>query len=452
MTFKKIRRIIESRKAILLRMTICAGILLIGILGWMALASMKQPPLESQKKERPLRVEVLNVTRKDVPVFITGYGEVKSLNVVTIAPEVSGKIIGVNARLETGEVIPKGEILFEVDPVVYQATFRESRATVNQWKNTIRRLKNQYKIDIERLKTIERNRDLAKAEYERIRQLFISENIGTRSGMEQAEQALNSAADKADQMAQTVLLYPIQIKEAESSLAAAKARLDIARINIERCTVTAPFDGRVKSVTLESGQYVSPGQNVLTLADDSILEIHVPLDSRDARKWLLFDDQPANQQTAWFSNLQNVTCEISWTEASNGAAWNGTLHRVVKFDRQTRTLTVAIRVDPENGTRNGPSTLPLVEGMFCSVKIPGKKLHQVIRLPRQAVSFNNTVFTAVGDRLKTVPVIPARVEGDYLYISGGLKENEMVIVTRLVDPLENSLLEITKIRNEGDRS
>ena len=99
----------------------------------------------------------------------------------------------------------------------------------------------------------------------------------------QWEQAFNAAMDQVDQLDQALALYPIQIKEAQSSLASARARLSVAVVNLDRCTVAADFDARVKSVSIERGQYVAPGQQALTLADDSTLEIHVPLDSRDAR-------------------------------------------------------------------------------------------------------------------------------------------------------------------------
>jgi hypothetical protein len=45
-------------------------------------------------------------------------------------------------------------------------------------------------------------------------------------------------------------------------------------------------------------------------------------------------------------------------------------------------------------------------------------------------------------RLKTVDVEVARIEGDYAYVSRGLEDGALVVTTRLVDPLENSLLEI----------
>ncbi len=432
-----------KRKKVIIRILICLAILLVGLSGWVLLASMKKPPAEAKKEERALKVEIQNAVPENVPVFITGYGEVKTLNVVSIASEISGKIVEIHPRLETGEIIPRGETLFRIDPSNYSAALKEAKASVSQWDSTISRLKSQQAVDTGRLKTIERNRDLAKAEYKRIRSLFENDSIGTRSGVERAEQSLNNSIDIADQMNQTVILYPIRIREAESSKSAALARLDIARANLKRSRVLSPFNGRVKSVSLEKGQYVAPGQNIITLADDSILEIHVPLDSRDSRKWLLFNGDQTNNKIAWFSALEKVTCKIQWTEDKSGHYWSGQLHRIVKFDQQTRTLTVAVRIDPKTFKEKSSLSLPLVEGMFCSVIIPGKNLENVYRLPRHAVTFKNTVYTVVGNRLKTISVKTARVEGDFAYISDGLKPGDKVITTRLVDPLENILIEIT---------
>ena len=50
---------------------------------------------------------------------------------------------------------------------------------------------------------------------------------------------------------------------------------------------------------------------------------------------------------------------------------------------------------------------------------------------------------AVGNRLKTVPVKVARVEGENTYVAHGLNAGDMVVITRLIDPMENALLEIT---------
>ena len=375
-------------------------VLVIVVLGMTTIAGLKTPPIEAKNGEHVLQVDVLNVERADVPIVITGYGQVNVLNVVPIAPEVAGKIIAIHPRLEAGETIPKGDLLFKIDPTDFMTARRTGR---------------------ERLAILERSHELAQKAYGRILALFENNHVGTLSGVETAEKAVLSVADQINRVSQA---------------------LETAETNLERCEVRAPFNARIKSVTLEKGQYVSPGQPVLTLADDAVLEIEVPLDSRDARKWLRFDGKK-NEKIAWFSGLEQLPCQISWTENNNGLTWNGRLHRVVKFDRQTRTLTVAVRIDAASTAINKPFSLPLVEGMFCSVKIPGNILHNVVQLPRQAVSFENTVYLAVNNRLKTVSVKVARTEGERAYVADGLNTGDMVVITRLIDPLENTLLQIT---------
>lgn len=431
----------KSKKHVILRVVICTLIIAFGWAGMNGLASLKQPPAEAKKKERAISVQTTTAMPQDYPVTITGYGQVRALTEVTISPEVPGRVVATHPTLKTGRIISKGDILFRIDPADYIAGLQEAKAGVAQWQNTVARLKKQLAIDTRRLKPLERSAQLAKTEFERVHRLFESDRVGTRSGVDQAERAYNSATDQADGMAQAVSLYPLQIREAQSSLQSAQARLSMAEANLARCEVRAPFDARIKSVSLETGQYVTPGQQVLTLADDTLLEIQVPLASRDARKWLQFDktlNEP--QTTAWFGRLKPVACTIRWTEDKAGSVWTGTLNRVVEFNQQTRTLTVAVRITAGAAT-GGDQTLPLVEGMFCAVEIPGRTLTQVVRLPRQAVTFENKVYLADADkRLKTVMVDVVRSQGEYVYVGWGIKSGDTVIVTRLIDPLENSLL------------
>jgi RND family efflux transporter MFP subunit len=433
---------------ILMRIVICIVILGLGVLGMTQLASLKKPPAEVAVTERPVRVHARTVHPEDVPVFITGYGEAKTITEVVIAPEISGQVVAKHPRLHTGEIINEGETLFKIDPRNYQAACDEARASVAQLVSSVDRLKKQYTIDRERYKTLLRNQELSRAEFSRLQRLYENDKVGTRSGVENAEKGYNTAMDQADQMKRAIELYPIQIKETQSSLASARARMDLARANLDRCAMKAPFSGRIKAVSLEKGQFVSPGQQVLTLADDSTLEIRVPLDSRDARQWLQFQKTPTTAGMAWFADLKKVPCEIRWTENKAGHTWVGKLHRVVKFDQKTRTLTVAVRIDSDHLTAQVDSRLPLVEGMFCSVRIPGKTLAGVFRLPRQAVSFEKTIHVVVDNRLRTRPVTVVRIDGENTYVSEGLRAGDTVITTRLVDPLEDTLVEIIAVQGE----
>lgn len=389
------------------RVVICIAIVFFGIVVMKSLASLKEPPKEAEKSENALQVEAVQVQYGNYPVMITGYGEASSLKIVPVAPEVPGKIIQIHPRLEAGEIISRGELLFRIDPSDYQII---------------------YETGSERLKNLERNRELSKKEFQRVKRLFDKNKVGTLSGVDASEKAYLSAADITSQVEQSVRT---------------------ARNNLRRCEVRMPFDGRVDSATLEKGQYVSPGQKVLTLVDDSELEIHVPLDSRDAKNWLRFDKTTETGKSAWFSGIEQVSCNILWTESSKGQGWTGLLHRVIRFDKDTRTITVAIRVDRKSAEA-GTGTIPLVDGMFCSVSIPGKIMQNVIRLPRWAVTFENRIYTVVDDRLKTIPVTVIRAEGDSVYITGEISDGDTVITTRLVDPLENSLVAITNSQETGD--
>lgn len=441
----------KPKSIIFIRILLCALVLMVGAAGMIGMAKMKKPPAEAVLEEQAIKVEVLGAEPEDIRVVVKGFGEVRPLNIVPVVPEVSGKVVEIHPALEIGENVRKGELLFKVDPRNYDSAYKDAKARVSQGENTVKRLKKEYKLDKERLKTVKRNRELAKAEYKRLKRLFEKDRVGTRSGVEKAEQAYNAAQNQADILEQGIEIFPIRILEAQASLESAKAQAETAGVNLERCRVLSPFNGRIKEAGLEAGQYVVPGQKVLILADDSILEIHVSIDSRDAKQWLQFDnigfdnirlenDKDQKASAAWFPGLNRVQCSIRWTEDREGSPWQGKLHRVVEFDPQTRTMTLAVRV--KAGDAAAKSGLPLVEGMFCSVEIPGKTVQNVVRLPRWSVTYKNTVYISENNRLKTVPVKVARVEAGQALVAHGISPGDKVIITRLVDPLENQLLEI----------
>lgn len=141
---KKAKRPVRN---IIFRILACILVLAAGVFGMARLASLKKPPVEAKNEERALQVEAVLVQPADVPVVITGYGEARALTVVAISPEVSGTIVDIHPRLEAGEIIPKGETLFRIDPRNYDAAQKEARAAVMQWENTIKRLEKQYAID-----------------------------------------------------------------------------------------------------------------------------------------------------------------------------------------------------------------------------------------------------------------------------------------------------------------
>ncbi len=434
----------RRKKRLLVNVIISLLLVGFGFAGLKLLTGMRKPPVEVATAERALKVEVQAVVLQDMPVTISGFGEVRALNSVTLAAEVAGRVMAVHPRLEVGETVSQGELLFEVDSRNYANAQAEATAAVDQWQATIARLKQQETQDRNRLQTLKRNQDLAQKEFQRIETLFQKNKLVTRSAMEQAERAYNQTVDQTDQMASAVALYPAHIKEAQSSFASARARQRLAQTNLERCKVSAPFTGRIKMANIEPGQYVAPGQGIVTLADDSRLEIQVALDSQDARQWLAIEPT----RGSWFGKVKPVECDIYWVEDRLGHHWQGVLQRVVDYAADSRTLTVAVAV--ENNTSGQNKGLPLVEGMFCEVVIAGKTLSQVAALPATAVTFDKTVYLVKEGRLKTIPVSVARLEKETAYIDSGLVPGDQVIITRLSDPIENSLVEISDTPDQKD--
>lgn len=100
--------------------------------------------------------------------------------------------------------------------------------------------------------------------------------------------AAQSAADKTLAVNRRLLeLQTIGKLENDVSVAEAdKARAKVAAMSamVSKCAVTAPFDGRVVEQKVRSQQYVQPGQALLDILDDSVLELDFVVPS----KWLVW--------------------------------------------------------------------------------------------------------------------------------------------------------------------
>ncbi|HEO72092.1 MAG TPA: HlyD family efflux transporter periplasmic adaptor subunit [Candidatus Hydrogenedentes bacterium] len=440
---------------VLKHLAACVVFLGIGLLAKAGLEALRKEPAQLAPSEPRLEVNVIEATPEDVPVLIRGYGDVRAVDVLHLTPKVAGEVIEIHPRLDMGEVIPEGELLFRIDPTDYELAKAQADAQVQRLETTIALLKEQYATDKGRVNTYRRTMELAQKEFERDQKLYQDDQIGSDSMLSLAEINYNKARDAFDQVHQAIELYPMRIREAESGLAAAQAQKRLAEVSIERTEIRAPFNARIKLVQVVLGQNVAPGAPVAVLANDAALEISVSLDSRDAAAWLLFEDGAAecpealDNATAWFENLKPVSCRITWTDAAHKHHWVGTLARVERFDQMTRTVSVAVRVQGENA-RSPEGGLPLVEGMFCEVAIPGQTMEGVFRLPRWAVTFEDEAFVAVDDdqgrpRLEKRSVVVARRQGEEVFVSDGLRPGDHVLVTRLANPVPGLLLECSRI-------
>jgi multidrug efflux pump subunit AcrA (membrane-fusion protein) len=68
----------------------------------------------------------------------------------------------------------------------------------------------------------------------------------------------------------------------QAQLEAAQARAELAQIELDRCTIRAPFPGRVLDVSVCAGQYVLKGAAIAELGDTTSLRAVLPVDRRTA--------------------------------------------------------------------------------------------------------------------------------------------------------------------------
>ena len=99
----------------------------LGYIGWTAL-QQKQAANNRGGLPRDLPVPVLAATARiqDVPVYLDGVGSVRALNNVIVRAQVDGKLIAVN--FVEGQDVRKGDVLGEIDPVIYKAQYDQAVA------------------------------------------------------------------------------------------------------------------------------------------------------------------------------------------------------------------------------------------------------------------------------------------------------------------------------------
>ncbi|ASP35644.1 HlyD family secretion protein [Labrenzia sp. VG12] len=187
-------------------------------------------------------------------------------SVIEIVPNVSGEVIDVPVRaLETVE---EGTLLFQIDPVPFQATVDQKRAALAEARQAVPQLEASLRAATAAVKEAEAYRDRAKDDYDRYR--IANENAvrdGARStpfSESEVEQrrltylASEASVDRSRATEeQARLAFASEIDGVNTTVARLEADLDKAIYDLEQTSVQAPADGMVIALTLRPGQRVS---------------------------------------------------------------------------------------------------------------------------------------------------------------------------------------------------
>jgi RND family efflux transporter MFP subunit len=226
-------------------------VLIVGAVAAALIASArKTPPRVDRPPLGPL-VEVTPVEVTDVPVVVTGHGEVVARIAVDVVPQVPGQVVRVHPSLVAGGFFRAGEVLVVIEPRDYELAVERAQAAVARAKVTLQREKAEAEV--------------ARAEWDELH--------------------------PGEEPTSGLVVREPQVRQAEAELAAAAADLDVARLNLERTGISLPFDGVVVSESVDVGQFVGNGSRLATVYGTDVVEVRVPLESRE----LAWFDIPARR-------------------------------------------------------------------------------------------------------------------------------------------------------------
>ncbi|ADH86298.1 efflux RND transporter periplasmic adaptor subunit [Desulfurivibrio alkaliphilus] len=401
-----------AKKEKIIRFVLPLLVLLAGFLLMQLLLSQRQAPEPRERVERGALVELLAVQPETHQVMVRGSGTVQPQREISLIPRVSGEVVELGPNFVAGGFVREGELLFRLDPADYELARERAKAAVARAEA--------------RLVEISERAAVARREWE----LFAA------SPDHESDTRLQPSP---------LALYQPQLLEAEAERVAAEADLTAARLDLERTTLLAPFNGRIRQRQLELGQFIQAGVTVATLTGTDRAEIIVPLPQADL-PWLQLP-RPASAP-ATDSGVHGVSdlgspALVTFTAGDRDYQWPGKLHRTLgEVESQGRMVQTVIMVeDPYDLADRRDDAPALLPGMFVGVQLAGKRLEEVFILPRRAVREGDTVWLMDDEqRLRLAPVNIRRRERETAIIDHGLTAGDQVVLTELVGAVEGMLL------------
>lgn len=210
----------------LLTLTIGRMAAAVGILSVLVAAGGCQQKEQAGPPPVPV-VEVVKVVQQDVPVYSEWIGVLDgSINAV-IRPQVTGYLVKQN--YVEGEIVKKGQVLFEIDPRTFQAEVKQAQAALEQAKGE--------------LAAQEASAATARADLARVKPLAAKNAVSQKD--------LDFAIGRD-------LVTKAAVVSAKAGIAVAQANLEKAQLELGFTRITSPVDGVAGIAKAQLGNLVSP--------------------------------------------------------------------------------------------------------------------------------------------------------------------------------------------------
>jgi membrane fusion protein (multidrug efflux system) len=323
----------------------------------------------------PPQVGVVTVSTTTVPMATELPGRVEAARTAEVRARVTGVV---QQRLfREGSDVKAGQALFRIDPAPYQAALASARAQLAKAQANL-----QQATDLD-----ERFRPLREAN-------AISE-----------QEYVNARAARA---------------QAEADVAAGRAAVQTAQLNVGYATVTAPIAGRIGRALVSEGALVSQAEATQMATIQQVNPVYVNL------------TQPLSELRRLREAVSQGQAELADSVPVQVVGDDGRA-----LPQTGRLLFSDLSVDPSSGEVSlraevpNPGTL-LLPGMYVRVRLSQAQFTGAVLLPQQAVTRNaqGDSVLVVGDDGKPV-ARPVRIgggrDGQWIVLSG-LQPGERVIV------------------------
>ena len=339
----------------------------------------------------PVLVRVMPVKAVSEFLNISSQGTVQPRSQTELIPEVSGRVTWISSALVGGGSFAAGDILLRIDDADYLTAVDRGRAAVER---------------------AEVEQDFASDDLKRTESLF-AKKLASQSQLDSARRSARVAS---------------------ANLADFSAGIDQAERDLSRTELRAPFDGLVRKEQVDLGQFISRGQSIGTIYAVDYAEVRLPI-SPDQIVYLGVPLDIRGQIPAELRPKVTVSAEFGATRV----IWEGELIRIESvIDERSRMIygVSRLRKDPQN-------SLPMIPvGLFVQADIQGRKVNNVIRLPRSALRDRNQVLVVdKQDRLRFRSVSILRLEHDEVLISEGLKDGERVCISPMQTVVDGMLVQ-----------
>ena len=365
---------------------ICGIILLVAVAVTL-LIFMTEPKAQQEgaTKQMSMLVEVEVAEKGDFIPVIQATGTVEPVEEVIISPLVNGQVVRRDPAFVPGGFVKKGAILLQIDPSDY-------RNTLELRKSELLQAETDLEMEMGRQEVAEKDLELV-------------------------------GRDSLSPKQRSLVLREPQLNAVKADIKAAQAAVDQAETNLARTTLRAPFDAHILDQNVTVGSQVAPGDNLgrLVGTDAYWVTLTVPVSKL---KWLSFPD--SENEIGSMVKIRNTT---AWP---SGSFRKGYLDKEVgALDAQTRLARVLIRVPDPLAQKMEEDKPKLMIGTFVEANIEANQIQNVIRINRNYIRNNQTVWVMDNGELSIRNVEVVLTDSDHAYISKGLKEGEKIVTTNL---------------------